>query len=301
MARVKRRLPPPNWLRAFEASARHLSFTGAARELHVTQSAVSQQVRLLEQYLQEPLFTRHPRRLELTDTGEAYLVSVHDAFERLARSTDELFGQRRQARVTLRTNAAFGAYWLAPRLQDFQIRHPEIEVRITLSVWSSETVWDAVSLEIRHGAGAWAGLSCERLTRDELFPVCAPSLLAGGRPLSTPIDLAHQELIQVLGNNEGWRPWLDAVGMADFEPGSGLQCDSSVVALEIAAAGGGVTIGPSSLTTPLVEAGRLVAPFQETVTAEDNYHLVSPEARVDSAAAAALRTWLLEQANAADG
>ncbi len=295
MNKGKRRLPPPNWLRAFEAAARHLSFTGAARELHVTQSAVSQQVRLLEQHLQEPLFLRHPRRLQLTDTGEAYLVSVHEAFDRLARSTDELFGQCR-TRVSLRTNAAFAAYWLAPRLRDFQDKHPDIELRITLSIWSSETVWEAVSLEIRHGAGVWPALRCERLTYDELFPVCSPALLKSTNPLRVPGDLAGHRLLQVLGNNEGWHLWLRAAELEGLEPVGELQCDSSIVAFEFAAAGSGVAIGPSSLTRGLIDSGRLSAPFTQRVISSDAYHLVSPESRADSAATAALRAWLMEQA-----
>jgi LysR family transcriptional regulator, glycine cleavage system transcriptional activator len=293
MNRSKRRLPPPNWLRAFEAAARHLSFTAAARELHVTQSAVSQQVRLLEQYLNEPLFLRHPRKLALTDTGSAYLVSVHEAFDRLARSTDELFGDRHTERVTLRTNAAFAVYWLAPRLAEFQSIHPEIELRISMSVWLAETVWEAVSLEVRHGSGVWPGLFGERLTWDELTPMCSPSLLEGPLPLNGPADLAQHRALRVLGNNDDWNRWMESAGVPDLEPAEEFQCDSSVIALEYAAAGGGIALGHTDFCGELLASKRLVAPFDIACDATDAFYLVSPQNRADTTAAGALRTWLM--------
>ena len=300
-ARQKRRLPPPNWLRAFETAARHLSFTLAARELHVTQSAVSQQVRMLEQYLGEPLFVRHPRKLALTDTGSAYLVSVHESFERLARSTDELFGHRRAERVTLRTNAAFAVYWLAPRLKAFQDVHPDIQIRISMSVWLAETVWDAVSLEVRHGNGNWPGMVAERLTRGELTPVCSPALLADGPPLRTPADLRAYPTLQVLGNNDGWERWLEAAGAGELELAEPFQCDTSVIALEYAEACGGIALADTSFCANKLAQGTLVAPFELRCPAADSFYLVSPQNRSDTPAAAALRRWLTEQAGVVSG
>jgi len=302
--RTRRRLPPPNWLRAFEAAARHLSFTAAAKELHVTQSAVSQQVRLLEQYLHEPLFHRHPRRLQLTHSGEVYLTSVHEAFEQLARSTAELFGNRKAQRVVLRANAAFALYWLTPRLPRFQALHPHIDVRVNISVWLTETEWDAVSLEVRYGRESWTALRCDRLTTETLFPVCAPALMQRWPSLDKPADLVKQNLVHVIGQNEGWDYWLNAPqnssqpGVDGIDVEAGIQFDTSAVALEYAAAGGGIAIGTRSLVRPMLNAGRLVAPFPVEVPSNEAFFLVSPEARADSANGAALRAWLLSEATA---
>lgn len=301
-SRNRRRLPPPNWLRAFEAAARHLSFTAAAKELHVTQSAVSQQVRLLEQYLHEPLFHRHPRRLQLTHTGEIYLASVHEAFEELSRSTAELFGHRKAERVVLRVNAAFAIYWLTPRLTRFQERHPDIDLRVNISLWLSEPEWEAVSLEIRYGRGNWSGLRKERLTQEFLAPVCAPSLLTHGPGLNGIADLQHHNLLHVIGNNDGWAHWLDAPGQdldaEDIDVERGVQFDTSALALEYAAAGGGVAIGASSLTRTMLASGQLVRPFEMTVPSNESFYLLSPEARTDSAQTEALRNWLVEESQA---
>ena len=295
--RGRRRLPPPNWLRAFEAAARHLSFTSAAKELHVTQSAVSQQVRLLEQYLHEPLFHRHPRRLQLTATGETYLATVGEAFEQLARGTAELFGQKHAERVVLRVNPAFAIHWLMPRLGAFQEANPNIDLRINLSLWLSETEWDAVSLEVRYGRGQWTGVRAECLTNEHLFPVCAPAYIENSTnpPLQSPEDVHEHHLLHVLGNNEGWQQWLDHAGVEAADVDSGVQFDTSATALEYAAAGGGIAMGATTLTAAMLASGRLFKPFAIEVPASEAFYVVSPEARTDSKQAAALRAWLLAQ------
>ena len=167
---MKRAIPPPNWLHTFEAAARCLSFTEAAEELGITPSAVSQQIRLLEQTLGVPLFHRLPKGLELTGDGLAYLPAVQGGFQGMAKSTRELFGGGRERLLTLRSNAAFAMLWLSPRLPRFQRAHPDVALRINVSIWLTETDWDGVSLEIRYGGGAWPGFLAERLTRERLFP-----------------------------------------------------------------------------------------------------------------------------------
>ena len=296
-ARGRRRLPPPNWLRAFEAAARHLSFTSAAKELHVTQSAVSQQVRLLEQYLHEPLFHRHPRRLQLTDTGEAYLATVGEAFEQLARGTAELFGHKHAERVVLRVNPAFAIHWLIPRLGAFQDANPDIDLRINISLWLTETEWDAVSLEVRYGRGQWTGVRAECLTHEHLFPVCAPGFARTPHkpPLKSPEDVHRHRLLHVLGNNEGWQQWLDHAGVEAADADNGVQFDTSATALEYAAEGGGIAMGATTLTAALLDSGRLIKPFAIEVPASEAFYVVSPEARTDSKSTAVLRAWLMEQ------
>ena len=172
---MSRKLPPLNWLRAFEASARSQSFTQAAAELNLTQAAISKQVKLLEHYLSEQLFIRNPRSLELTKTGEAYLPKVRDCFDRLAAGTDEVFGRRRSEMLTIRCMVGFSINWLAPRLPRFMARHPGVTIRIITSVWGDEFDKEHFDFDIRYGIGKWPGLNARRLTWETITPVCSPA------------------------------------------------------------------------------------------------------------------------------
>jgi LysR family glycine cleavage system transcriptional activator len=246
---MRKRLPPLNWLRAFEASARQLSFTHAAAELNLTQAAVSQQVKGLESQLGTALFKRLPRGLELTEAGLAYLPVVHEAVERLAAATDEIFGEGHVRLLTIRVSLVFFTHWLALRLPDFRERHPEVNLRITSNIWGGDSsVTDVeADMEIRHGHGNWAGLKAERLTWDTLLPVCAPHLPSAQAPLSSPKDLAHHELLHVLGYEEGWGYWLKKAGAARVDSSKGMQFDTLISALKAAELGQGVALARSSL------------------------------------------------------
>ena len=292
---MRRRLPPPNWLRAFEAAARHLSFTGAAQELHVTQSAVSQQVKQLEHFLQQALFHRYPRRLELSDAGKAYLPVVHESFERLAAGTEELFGGGRDRVLTVKVSIAFATLWLASRLGKFQQSNPQLNLHLSHSIWLDESGWANTDLDIRAGKGQWPGLRSVRLTHDHLFPLCAPNLLQGNKPLRTPEDLVHQTLLITVGNEDGWPQWLAASGAADIETHHNIQLDTSAVAYEMAAAGAGLVLGRSVLAQDMLRSGRLVRPFDIEINTEEAFYLVAPEQRIEPPAAVAFRDWLLEE------
>ena len=292
------RMPPLNWLRTFEASARHLSFTHAASELGLSQVAVSKQVKQLELHLREPLFVRHARSLEMTKAAEAYLPKVRDAFERLSDGTREVFGGRRSKILTLRAAVGFSVNWLAPRLPDFRARHPQVQLRIVSSVWNEETAHREFDLDIRYGTGKWPGMRADRLTWDTITPVCGPSGPRGGA--AHVDDLANRTLIHVLGYEEGWAKWLRAAGAADVvDAGQGLQVDNSLLAFELAAHGCGIALARSSLASRAVEAGCLVTPFDLEVPIEEAFHLVSVEGDDDHADGAVLRAWLLEMAERA--
>jgi len=293
---MARRLPPLNWLRAFEAAARHLSFTDAAHELKVSQPAVSQQVKLLEHWLGEPLFRRYPRGLGLTVAGAAYLPVVRQAFERLSGGTEELFGREHGTRVTVRTYVSFALEWLAPRLARFADAHPGIDVRITSSVWLTEFDWETVDLDIRFGDGVWPELRAERLSRERLFPVCAPALRGGDPPLAAPADLARHRLLHVLGIDAGWQDWLRAAGVEGVDAGRGYQLDNAATALDLAARGVGVALGWSSLARSRLSSGRLIAPFGPRMEVRDGWFLLSPAKRADTPAAASFRDWLAAEA-----
>lgn len=241
---MKKRLPPLNWLRAFGAAAQHLSFTHAALELNLTQAAISQQIKALESQLGASLFKRLPRGLELTEAGLAYLPVVHEAVERLAAATEEIFGPGHRRVLTVRVSLVFMTQWLAQRLPQFRALHPEVGLRITSNIWGGDTrVTDAeADLEIRHGHGKWTGLKAERLTWDSLVPVCAPSLPSPQRPLVSPQDLARHDLLHVLGYEEGWGYWLKKAGASQVDASQGLQFDTLISALKMAELGQGVAL-----------------------------------------------------------
>jgi LysR family transcriptional regulator, glycine cleavage system transcriptional activator len=295
---MSHQMPPLPWLRAFEASARHLSFTNAAAELNLTQAAISKQVKLLEHYLREPLFDRLPRSLALTKAGSAYLPKVTDSFERLSAGTVEVFGGRRQGILTVRSAVGFAITWLAARLPRFLQAHPEVQLRLVSSVWSGDHDGELFDLDIRYGFGRWGGFAADRLTWEKLVPVCLPMVAAR---MSSPDDLAGERLLHVLGYQEGWATWLAAAGAARVDPGKGLWFDTTPMALEVAAEGGGVALGRSSMIERDLASGRLVRPFALEVPVDEGYYLVAPEKGARHPDAVVFRDWLLAEVTAVSG
>ena len=291
-----RKLPPVHWLRAFEAAARHVSFTAAGRELGVTQSAVSQQVRLLEEHLGQPLFRRLPRGLEITAAGRAYLTTVQAAFERLAAGTQELFGTMAAPALTLRTTPGFAQFWLAGRLARFRDRHPRLPLRLISAIWPSEFAGETADLEVRYGRGDWPGLSIVRLTRETRFPVAAPEV---ADRLRAPADLAGETLLHAVGFDKGWPQWLAAAGVAQVaETAPTIVTDTTVVSMELARQGAGVALAHASLAREWIARGRLAAPFPMKLKTDEAFFLVHPVGRELSPQAAACRDWLIEEAAA---
>ncbi len=295
---MSQKLPHLNWLKAFEASARHLSFTHAATELNLTQAAISKQVKLLEQYLREPLFERRPRSLLLTKVGAAYLPKVRDGFERLAAGTEEVFGHRRSEVLTLRAPVGFSVNWIAPRLKTFVDRYPHRPIRVVSSVWGDEFDRERVDLDIQYGNGRWPGFKVDRLTWEVHEPVCAPGLIDGPAPIRAPADLAKHRLLHVLGYEEGWGTWLAQAQAPNVNAGQGLQFDTSLLAFEFAANGGGVALARSSLVGPMLENGRLVRPFDIPAPLNEAFYLMAPDDEVEHPDVPAFREWLLEEAHA---
>lgn len=291
-------MPPLPWLRAFEASARHLSFTNAASELNLTQAAISKQVKLLEHYLREPLFERLPRSLTLTKAGAAYLPKVNDAFERLAAGTLEVFGGRRLGILSVRAPVGYAVTWLASRLPRFMAAHPKTLVRIVSSVWADDYDSETFDLDIRYGFGKWAGFDADRVTWEKLIPVCLPNIAAR---LRSPEDLSKERLLHVLGYQEGWATWLAAAGTVAVDPGSGLWFDTTPMAIEVAAHGGGVALGRSSMLERELASGRLVRPFELDLPIEEGFFLVAPEKGPRHPDAAVFREWLLAESQDSAG
>jgi LysR family transcriptional regulator, glycine cleavage system transcriptional activator len=283
-------LPPLIWLKAFESAARHLSFTDAAKELNLTQAAVSKHVKSLELHLRHELFIRRTRSLQLTKLGEAYVPKVKDAFERLAIGTSEVFGGRRSQELTLRCAVSFGVNWLAPRLHGFFTHYPGKDIRVISSVWNDPFDADAYDLDIQYGRGDWAGLRSHQLSWETITPLCAPSLAS---ELKTANDLQSHRLLHVIGYQEGWGTWLQAAGITNVNPGQGLQFDTSLTAFEVAASGAGVALGRRSLAKRDIESGRLVAPFALEVPIKEGFHLLEPVGRDRHPDAGLFVDWIL--------
>lgn len=289
------RLPSLNGLRAFEAAARHLSFTLAAAELNVTQTAISHQIRRLEEELGIRLFVRQNRALALTPEARDYLPGVRAAFNDLRLATDRLLRKDDDKVLTVSTLASLAAKWLLPRLTDFQEHHPGIDVHITTSTSLVDFQRDNVDAAIRYGRGQWPGLRADWLMADELFPVCSPSLLRGDKPLRCPEDLkSHMLLHTSNANSDDWRLWLTAAGLpADIARQPGITFDMIFMTIQAAIDGIGVAMGRTSYVQDDIAKGRLVVPFKIALPADAGFYLVAPEGRREAPKLAAFRDWMI--------
>jgi LysR family transcriptional regulator, glycine cleavage system transcriptional activator len=287
-------LPSLNGLRAFEAAARHLSFTRAAAELNVTQTAISHQIRRLEEQLGLPLFIRGNRTLALTHEAEAYLPAVRAAFADLRQATDRLRRPERGGLLTVSTITSLAAKWLLPRVAAFQEANPGIEVRISASTHLVDFRREEVDMAVRYGRGSWPGLRADWLMAENLFPVCSPALLGGAWPLRRPEDLEHHMLLHATISREDWQLWLTAAGLPTaLAQRRGLNFDQSFMALQAAIDGLGVALGRSPLVEADIAAGRLVVPFEIVIPAEAGFYVVAPSETADSPKIARFRDWLI--------
>lgn len=287
------RLPSLNGLRAFEAAARHMSFTLAASELNVTQTAISHQIRRLEEELGIRLFVRQNRALSLTPEAKEYLPGIRAAFNDLRLATDRLLRKDDGNVLTVSTLASLAAKWLLPRISDFQEKHPGIDVRITTSTALVDFKSGGVDAAIRYGRGQWPGLRADWLMADRMFPVCSPKLLKR-KPLRKPEDLANHVLLHSSsGNDDDWRLWLTAAGLpANLSRQPGVTFDLMFMTVQAAIDGLGVAMGRTSYVQDDIKKGRLVVPFEIELPVDAGFYLVSPEARADTPKLSTFRKWL---------
>lgn len=288
------RLPSLNGLRAFECAARHMSFTRAAEELNVTQTAISHQIRRLEDELGVRLFMRLKDGLALTEEGHAYLPGIRSAFLELRYSTEKLLESSNNSVLTISTLVSVASKWLLPRLPSFREAHPQIDVRISASTEWVDFRKGGIDAVIRYGDGNWPGLRADWLMSDEIFPVCSPRLLTGDKPLNTPVDLAHHPLLQVSGvTANDWNDWLHAAGQPPLTAkGPRLTFDLAMMAVQAAIDGQGVCIGRSTYVDDDLRAGRLVAPFDLRLKSASGFYLVTPHDQAESKKIVAFRGWL---------
>src|SRR5580698_10628736 len=287
-------LPSLNGLRAFEAAARHMSFTRAAAELNVTQTAISHQIRRLEEQLGLALFIRRNRTLELTSEALDYLPSIRSAFADLHRATARLRRADQEGRLTVSTTASLATKWLVSRVAAFQDANPGIEVRITTSSHLVDFQRDEVDIAVRYGRGNWPGLRTNWLMAEDMFPVCSRSLLTGEKPLRNPEDLAHHTLLHATVSREDWQLWLTAAGLpVSLATRRGLSFDQSFMAIQAAVEGLGIALGRTRFVEADIAAGRLVMPFDIVLPADAGFYVVAPEDTADTPKIALFRDWLL--------
>jgi LysR family glycine cleavage system transcriptional activator len=269
---VKR--PRLNVLRTFEAAGRRLNFSTAAKDLNISQAAVSQQIRQLEKYLNTELFVRHHRQLFLTGTGSAYLEAVHEALDRLDTVTDQLFPGRQSQSVTLHCTASVAALWLAPQLGAFRKLHPNIDLRIrTLGRACVGDGPDSADLEIFVQRAGATHPHATKLFTSTITPVCAPALIAKTGPLAAPADILEHQLIHVTGYDDDWHRWLRAHHLRDIAVPRGLLVDGSLIAIEAAVRGDGIMLGRRPFIDHLLASGELIEPFAKTYHLHADYYL----------------------------
>lgn len=293
--RTARRTGPLNPLRAFEVAARHMSFTVAADELCVTQGAISRAVKTLEDYFGMPLFKRLGNGLELTPKSRVLAYKLTDIFTQLADATEEFTGSKASHVLTVWTYTSFMIGFLIPRLPDFQLRHPNIKVRLISATDSTEFNRDQVDVRLRYGHGHWPGFDSTLLFREELRPVCSPKLIeANGGPLSIG-DLARHVLLHYDGRRHDWADWLAAAGHAELTPRDNLVFDELSVANQAAIAGVGLAMVQKAYFQNEIAAGQLVAPFDTVLHRDRGYYLTVTRERRNADHVAVFRDWLTEQ------
>jgi len=245
-----RRLPPLNALKAFEAAARHESFTRAAEELCVTQGAVSHQVKALEATLGLKLFNRERQRLVITEAGRDYLAVLRDAFDRIALGTARVVQRQSSGVLTVSTSPDFAAKWLVNRLGHFAEAHPDIDLRVSATLHHVDFAREEVDLAVRHGEGDWPGLDAVRLSTEQLFAVCSPKLLSGRKRLSRPADILKFPLIH-MDTRADWTRWLQAAGVDGSGAIHGPVLNRASMVIDAAINGQGVALARTTLVSVL--------------------------------------------------
>ena len=285
-------LPPLNWLRAFETAARHLSFTRAAEELNVTQSAVSQHVRSLETYLGRELFIRRTRSLQLTEAGANYLPTVREAFGILARGTRAFRGGDPGRNLIVQCNLAFAALWLAPRLPGLMDAHPWLVLNLVTPIWDPGRSARTAEVEVRFGRPSEVSDAAVRLTHDRYFPVCRPGLV------SDEPDWARVPLFDCSGVTENWETWFASQGRR-MPASQRVHLGSTfVVSIHAALSGAGLSMAHDTVASELLASGALIRPCNHEANMSAAYFLIAPSLHGETPASRAFSEWILDESAA---
>lgn len=290
---TEHQLPPLNALRAFEATARHLSVKNAADELSVTPGAVSQLVKTLELHLGVELFRRVNRGIFLTDAGQAYLPPVRNAFRQISDATRRVAVPPETGILTVSATPFFASAWLVPRLKSFQDAHPDIDLQVLTSSALADFSRDGVDVAIRHGLGRYPGLSSQRVLTVEIVPVAAPALVRSLGMPAAPVDLARWPRVND-AERKGWALWFEAQGIEQTGPARGPSFDDSGLLLKAVLAGQGAGLLPAALVADDIAEGRLVQLSEVTWLEDFAYYLVYPEDSHHRPKVTAFRAWMLD-------
>ncbi|GAB3022927.1 transcriptional regulator GcvA [Bowmanella dokdonensis] len=297
---MSRRLPPLNSLKAFEAAARHLSFTRAADELFVTQAAVSHQIKALEEFLGIKLFLRKNRSLLLTEEGQGYYLDIKDIFASLQDATQRLLARGAKGAITVALPPSFAIQWLVPRIHKFSVEHPDIDVRIKAVDFDEGHLTDDVDVAIYYGRGKWPGLHADKLHTEYLTPICSPLLFQSDKPLDTLDDLRFHTLLHD-SSREPWKHWIREFNVLGVNVNQGPIFSHSMLVLQAAALGQGIALGHSVLARAEIQSGRLICPFEERLITRNAYYLVCHESQAELGKIATFRDWVLTQVREEQG
>lgn len=299
---MARPLPPLDLFRGFEAAARHLSFTRAATELFLTQSAVSRQVQALEEHLGVALFERRHREIRLTEAGQALYRTSAEAMRALTEAVARVRADAGRRALTVSCSIGFASLWLVPRLVDFRARHPEVDIRIDANNRLLDLERERVELAVRYCPVADAPPGADKLFGEEVFPVCSPALRElPGRPLVEPADLRqhtllHYQAAERVWPTGAWRFWLEVTGLPGLQGASSLEFNQYDQLIQAALEGQGVALGTSPLVRRHLAQGRLVAPFAQRYATPRAYFLIRSRFAAERADVQAFTAWMRETA-----
>ncbi|WP_339865452.1 transcriptional regulator GcvA [Paremcibacter congregatus] len=292
-----RKLPPLNSMRVFEAAARHLSFTQAGEELHVTQAAVSHQIRVLEEWLGVLLFQRLKNGLKLTEEGEEYLGPMTRALDIMSDATSHLINREGIKTLNISTLSSFASIWLVPRLKSFRDQYPDLDVRIVTIDRETDLLSKGdVDLDIRYGDGKWQHVHAKKFLSENIYPVCSPAYLKETGGLKSLEDLKGHTLLHDVGVM-GWKEWLEEAGVEGVDPSRGPGFTHSHHVMQAAIFGEGVALGRGALVADALRKGDLVAPFETKIPCTYKYYLVSTKTASDQPKIRAFTNWLMKEAD----
>jgi LysR family glycine cleavage system transcriptional activator len=289
-----RKLPPLSYLQAFEAAARHKSFTEAARELNCTQAAISQRIRGLETAFGRALFHRLPSGVQPTEAAEVYLKGIGEALDQLSSITRGLAGIRPMKTVSVSVPVTFAALWLAPRLSIFMKRHPGIDVRLNCTIWNDPNS-ETSDFQIQLLSSDRRISNGHQLTRDKAFVVCAPELLAKRDGLQPDSYFEDQPLIVLIAKYDYWTLWRTKMAAAQIGNGRRIEVDTGILAIELARQGHGIALALANYTTPYIERGELVKPFAESIDLDLSHFILRPVDHQLSRSAELFQEFLIEE------
>jgi len=289
---MSRRLPPLNSLKCFEAAGRLLSFTRAAKELNVTQAAISHQIKVIEEYLDVSLFIRYPRKLVLSKQGKALLPDIIEAFDRVSMAIGAISKDPSSSMISVRLAPSFAARWLSPRLKYFWLQYPEIDLCLYHAHPPVDFEREEIDIAVTYGKGDWAGVVADPLLSLDFFPVCSPAFMQNDKPLTDIENLRYYSLLHD-ASYECWNEWLKLAQLTNIDANKGTIIDDTNVLIQAAIDGQGIALGSTTFVEEYLENGKLVKPFEVVLRNEFAYYIVCPQKHLLNPAVKAFKEWLL--------